>query len=114
MFFGDKLKEILEEKNISQKEFASALNIAPTTLSGYINNKRQPDFELVKKIAFFLNVSIDFLLDYHNEELVLDAHELSIIEALRQMDKNQKDIIYDLVTLTVNKSNNLKKSPIDT
>jgi transcriptional regulator with XRE-family HTH domain len=107
MFFGDKLKEILEEKNISQKELASTLNIAPTTLSGYITNKRQPDFELVKKIAFTLNVSTDFLLDYHNQELVLDSKEFCMIENLRKMDKTQKDIIYDLINLTVNKNNSI-------
>lgn len=52
MAFGDKLLELLEEKDISQKEFAQTLNIAATTLNGYIKNKRQPDFELVKSIAF--------------------------------------------------------------
>lgn len=57
MEFGDKLLLTLNEREISQKEFAKLLNIAPTTLNGYIKNKRQPDFALVKQIAFLLNVS---------------------------------------------------------
>ena len=47
MAFGEKLLELLEEMEITQKEFAAMLNIAPTTLNGYIKSSRQPDFELV-------------------------------------------------------------------
>ena len=45
MNFGDCLKSILDDREISQREFARQLNIAPTTLNGYIRNTRQPDFE---------------------------------------------------------------------
>lgn len=54
MNFGDCLKSILDDREISQREFARQLNIAPTTLNGYIRNTRQPDFELVKKLLISL------------------------------------------------------------
>ena len=76
MQFGDKLLALLEEREISQKDFAATLNIAPTTLNGYIKNKRQPDLELVKKIAFILNVTTDYLLDYNNGGVMLSIKEL--------------------------------------
>ncbi len=99
MEFGDKLLMILNEKNISQRDFAAALNIAPTTLNGYIKNKRQPDFALVKQMAFSLNVSIDYLLDYENNNVSLDVHELSLIAKIRRMNESEKQIIIDLVNL---------------
>ena len=43
MGVGDRIRKILEKKDLSQREFAESLNIAPTTLSGYITNKREPD-----------------------------------------------------------------------
>lgn len=99
MEFGDKLLLTLNEREISQKEFAKLLNIAPTTLNGYIKNKRQPDFALVKQIAFLLNVSIDYLLDYSNSTIDADIKELSLISKIRKMDKKERRIIYDLVNL---------------
>lgn len=100
MAFGDKLKEILEEKEISQKDFAAALNMAPTTLNGYIKNNRQPDFETMKNIASALNVSIDFLLDYSNSnDITLSVQELSLILKTRKMSNSQKDIIYELINV---------------
>lgn len=99
MEFGDKLLLTLNEREISQKEFAKLLNIAPTTLNGYIKNKRQPDFALVKQISFLLNVSIDYLLDYSNSTVDVDIKELSLISKIRKMDKKERRIIYDLVNL---------------
>lgn len=109
MAFGDKLSELLEEKDISQKEFANTLNIAPTTLNGYIKNKRQPDFELVKNIAFILNVSTDYLLDYNGSGIDLTVRELSLISKMRRLNKEQQEMIYDLVNISVKKNENAKK-----
>ena len=106
MAFGDNLLALLEEKNISQKEFAQTLNIATTTLNGYIKNKRQPDFELVKKIAFILNVSTDYLLDSSGSGLELSVKELSLISKLRKLSKEQQEMIYDIVNLSVKRSEN--------
>ena len=100
MAFGDKLKEILEDREISQKDFAASLNMAPTTLNGYIKNNRQPDFETIKNIASALNVSIDFLLDYnYKENMTLSVQEISLILKIRKMNVYQKDIIYSLVNI---------------
>ncbi len=100
MAFGDKLKEILEDREISQKDFAASLNMAPTTLNGYIKNNRQPDFETIKNIASALNVSIDFLLDYnYKENITLSVQEISLILKIRKMNVYQKDIIYSLVNI---------------
>lgn len=100
MAFGEKLLELLEERNISQKEFAKTLNIAPTTLNGYIKNKRQPDFELVKKISSILKVSADFLLDNSENSFDVTAKELSLIYKLRTLSREQQQVIYDLINIT--------------
>lgn len=107
MTFGDKLLELLEEKEISQKEFAKTLNIAPTTINGYIKNKRQPDFDTVKSMAFVLDVSTDYLLDYHKDGPDFTLQELSLIEKMRKMSNDQKQILIDLANCII--KNNEKK-----
>ena len=38
------------------------LHIASTTLSGYINNHREPDFSTLIRMAHYFDVSTDYLL----------------------------------------------------
>lgn len=99
MAFGDILLGLLEERDISQKDFANMLNIAKTTLNGYIKNKHEPDFETVKAMAAALQVSTDLLLDYTDSQ-PLTQKELLLIERLRRMDASQQNMIYDLAMIT--------------
>ena len=64
MKFGDKLRTLIEDKNITQKELATKLNIAPSTVSSYVQNAREPDFGTLKIIADFFQVTTDYLLGY--------------------------------------------------
>lgn len=101
MKFGKKLKTILEIRDIRQKDFAAAINVAPSTLSGYINSGKQPDFELVKEMASVLDVSTDYLLDYNNKttEQPLSVKELSMLARLRSLDKERQETVFRLVEL---------------
>lgn len=95
MNFGDCLKSILDDREISQREFARQLNIAPTTLNGYIKNTRQPDFELVKKIADKLGVSVDYLFGTEdNCDYTFEEKEL--IMNYRQMNSENRKLFKQL------------------
>ncbi len=98
MEFGKKLKIILEFEGIKQKDFAAAVNIAPSTLNGYLNYGKQPDFELVKRMAAVLKVSTDYLLDYNakGDEPPLTMKELALLAKLRSLNHEQQEIIYKL------------------
>ncbi len=56
------LKKTREKKGLTQQQMADLLNIQRPTYTRYENMERQPDFELVKKIAEVLGTSIDYLL----------------------------------------------------
>ena len=64
MSFGENLRTLIEEREITQKELARQLNIAPSTVGSYVQNTREPDFSTLKLIAQYFDVSIDYLLDY--------------------------------------------------
>ena len=59
---GSRISAILEEKNIKQKDLASALGITANTVSYFISGARTPNTEQIILIANFLNVSTDYLL----------------------------------------------------
>lgn len=60
--FPVRLKELRQRKKVSQSELGSFLSLDKSTISLYESGKREPDFETIKKIADFFNVSTDYLL----------------------------------------------------
>ncbi len=60
--FGSKLQEILNEKKITQKEFAKMLNMSQSAVNTYCTGARLPSFEVLKSICIALNESADYLL----------------------------------------------------
>ena len=63
MKFSDKLRFLIEERNLTQKQVAQDLNIAPSTMGGYVQGMSQPDFDTLKILAEYFDVTSDYLLD---------------------------------------------------
>ena len=60
--FWKNVNSILKKKNISQELLCEDLNISIWTLRGAISKKILPRVDMAKKIADYLDTSVDFLL----------------------------------------------------
>jgi len=60
--FAKRLRQLREKAGISQIELGKIINISNTTLSMYESGNREPDFEILKKLADHFNVTTDYLL----------------------------------------------------
>ena len=89
MEFGEILRELLEERDFSQKQLAQELNLAPSTLGNYIRGIREPDFRTLKAFADYFQVSVDYLID-HRAESKHDHEEDRLLRLYRSMDEQQK------------------------
>lgn len=56
------LNELRKKRGILQKEIAKELKISQQAYANYENGKRQPDSEMLSKIADYFGVSVDYLL----------------------------------------------------
>lgn len=65
-----RLKELREEKSISQLKLAMDLNMNQNSISRYENECRQADYETLIAIADYFNVSIDYLLGRTDERKI--------------------------------------------
>jgi transcriptional regulator with XRE-family HTH domain len=63
-----KLKLLRKQKGLSQAETAELLGITQSAYSRYESGQRQPDLDILKKIAKIYNVSVDDLLIQPPEE----------------------------------------------
>ncbi|MBE6085468.1 MAG: helix-turn-helix transcriptional regulator [Selenomonas ruminantium] len=80
MKFGDKLRQLREEKNLSQKEVAEKLNISLRTYASYELNQRRPRTQdKLKEIAAFFGKDVAYLqiddIDKKAEELERYRHD---------------------------------------
>ena len=53
----NKIKEVLEKKNISQQWLANKAEITYASINMYVNGKREPSLETLVKIAEALGVN---------------------------------------------------------
>ena len=61
--FGDRLKKLRREKDITQSQLAEVIGVVPSAVSKYERIEASyPSVEALIKIADYFNVSIDFLL----------------------------------------------------
>ena len=58
----NRLKVVLAEKEISQKELAQRVDKAPNTITRICNNESQPTLKMLREIAIALDVDIRDLL----------------------------------------------------
>jgi len=72
MTFGKRLSMLRNEKNMTQQDLANSLNITRGSIGMYETDTRTPDADMLKRIANFFNVSIDYLLcntDFRTNDL---------------------------------------------
>ena len=59
---AERLVELRKKRDITQDDVAKVLDITRPAYTAYENNRRQPDYDTLNKIADYYNVSIDYLL----------------------------------------------------
>ncbi|MCR4562381.1 MAG: helix-turn-helix transcriptional regulator [Bacilli bacterium] len=59
---ADNLKKLMKEKGWNQKEFAKKVHVTEAAMSHYLSGYRDPQLDILIRIADCLEVSVDFLL----------------------------------------------------
>ena len=67
--FGDRLKELRKEHNLTQEEIGQLCEVGKTTISNWENNITQPPFDIVKRLAKYFGVTIDYLLNFTQDDV---------------------------------------------
>lgn len=88
MLFSERLRALREHLKKTQNAVAKDIGIATTTYSMYEQGKREPDFEMLCKLAHYYNVSTDYLLG--KRDSVKEVRELSEI-VLREFEKMSEE-----------------------
>ena len=72
----NRISELRKEKGISQLELGGIVGAAQNTICNWENGNRDPDYEMLKKLAKYFDVTTDYLLRRTNRRSYkVDWHE---------------------------------------
>lgn len=60
--FGTILKQLREEKGITQQQLSELLHVGRPTVAGYETKGKEPDFDKIVWLAEYFDVTVDYLL----------------------------------------------------
>lgn len=103
MTFGQRLKKLMADKDITYRQLSQELKIAVSTLSGYTNDHREPDFMTLIQLANYFNVSTDYLLDftpaYQTGDLKMDPEAQRLLYYYQTLTPEFKRLLLDQAEL---------------
>ena len=79
---------------MTQKRVANDLNIAPSTIGGYVQGSSEPDFETLKILAGYFDVSTDYLLNVKTGN-VNNLLENELLRVFRSMTTEQQSLFIE-------------------
>ncbi len=89
-----RLRQLREERHINQQKLALDLYVTQACISKYERGKSDPDIRMLKKLARYFQVSIDYLVGYSNERMPmlkdLSAEEQMLLTRYRALSPLQK------------------------
>lgn len=89
--FTKKIKNLRQSKGLTQAEMADKIDVARTTYAMYEQGKREPDFEILKRLAYFFNVTTDYLLDNSTRHEAVINNELPSSKAEKDIAKQLEE-----------------------
>ena len=60
--FGERLRQLREERNMSQVDLAEAIGVGDSTISQYEKCQRDPQFSVMYKIVCYFDEDINWLI----------------------------------------------------
>lgn len=99
-----RLKELRQEKDLTQYEIAKGINTSQRNISRWENGDNEPSSTFIIKLANFFDVSTDYLLGLEDDFGVRTAapigdtyssEERKIIEQYRSLPKQLKKLVRD-------------------
>lgn len=94
-------QRLLDEKGLKNADVARATGISNMTLSDWKRGKSVPKSDKMRKIAEYLNVSVDYLMTGKDTEFTLEMAQIDV--TLSNMSKRMKEYALRLNNLPSDK-----------
>lgn len=91
MDFGQRLKSLRVERNLTQQNLGDAVGVSTVTIRAWERNTKKPAMDALLSLGRVLNISMDTLLDFHLNNapkcsLVLTSSERKLLSSYQSLD----------------------------
>lgn len=104
---GDNIRKIREQKQLTQKEVAAAIEVAPTQYSRLENDKVTPSLQTLIKVAKVLEVHLDTLVYGQSQPFeeveVKDKSLLEKVKLIDELPEEEKNTVLKVIDMAVTK-----------
>lgn len=83
---GEKIKYLRTQADMTQDELAQKLGVARATIASWERNRRQPDYDFLRKLAKIFDVTTDYLLNHNSDDQLSRYPEL--LQLWREVSQN--------------------------
>ena len=100
---GENLRKLRKKRNITQTRLATEIGISQEAISGFENNGNNLKIEYLKKMAAFLNTTIDYILECTDNDAplneiinnIVDDQQTELLNNYAQLNNLQrKDLVW--------------------
>jgi transcriptional regulator with XRE-family HTH domain len=100
--FGDNLGRLLNERGVSMVELASALGLAQSTISMWVNHRRVPKMKAVQAVADYFGVDWQELLESdEDKQKALEVARMA--DMFMQLDAHGRDLVMMVLRAELNR-----------
>ena len=101
--FGERLRQLRRERKITQQAFARDLQVAQNTVSNWENGGRQPNLDMLRRIADYFAVRVDYLLgdaapgdDADNGDITFDSFTYALYGETRDLTEENRQKLLEM------------------
>ncbi|MGG2091281.1 helix-turn-helix transcriptional regulator [Bacillus sp. S13(2024)] len=108
MFNHKKLKRVMNDKNILQQDLADAIGVSHVSIYNYVEGKKNPRAEIVKKISDYFGFPYEYFLTDKSEEISIAEQLGNVIYDFQGLEAEDQKMIIDVVKIMITRIKNTK------
>lgn len=95
---GEKIRFLRKNKGLSQVQLAVEIGCTRSYISHIETNQNLPGRVMCQTLADFFNVSIDWLMNYQNNDIItINKEEIELLKAFRTLPPEKAEMYYQLM-----------------
>lgn len=93
---SNRLKELRKRNHLTLEELGHNVGMLNSTLSQYENGKRNPNSEILEKLANFFDVSVPYILGAYSKKEILEVLKNSYISESKKTSLSYSEKIFEI------------------
>lgn len=103
--FSCRLKELRNNKNISQKELATVMFVSQQTIAKWETDKATPNPDTLLRLANFFNITVDFLIGRTNFINSRESVIYPVVEKYKKLNTAGRNKVDEYINDLINSGN---------